>query len=349
MMLKSSVSVVLTVFNKSQFIRETTESVLSQTFRNFELIIVDDASTDNSISQIDDLLDSRIQLYSLDVNMGVEFARNFGAKLAKSNFLVFLDGDDLFAPTKLEKQVQLFESRPELAICGTWALHVSESGHNLGDFRPPVHNDQIKYSLHFENPFINSSVMVRRELFESADGFLEGMDKGFAEDYELWLRLTELGQAHNLPSMLTVYRDSKNGRSQNHRSNPTESSKEIRRKYLQTKLGSSYDRNLINNLLNIMDHTIATPRISLSDIRMVNAYYSEIENRISENLDIKQIKYQKHHYRTRLFTGMIFHAAPIFMIEKYSSFKSFIKRSNLLRRLKTRSSNLARALSGQRL
>lgn len=343
------VSVVVTVFNKRLFIHETIDSVLNQSFTKFELIVIDDASTDQSLSQIKTLNDSRIKIHEFDKNMGVEFARNYGAKQANSNLLVFLDGDDLFTPTKLSQQVALFESNSDLAICGTWTIHISECGENLGDFRPPVHSDQIKFSMHFKNPFINSSVMVRRELFESVGGFLEGKEPGFAEDYDLWLRLVDLGQAHNIPSMLTVYRDSKSGRSQNLISNPTESSRQIRGNYLQTKLGSFCERSEIDKILHLIDHTRATHRILLSEIWSINATYREIANRISKDFKSEQIKYQKRYFYLRLLTGIIFQSSPFFISNKYLRFKSNIKRSHFLYRLTIRVSNFVHGLTGKNL
>lgn len=197
------VSVVIPTFNRKAFLKEAIESVLSQTYRDLEVIVVDDGSEDGTAELVTALADKRIR-YVWQPNRGPAAARNHGASMAQGELLAFLDSDDLWTPRKLEKQVSFFQDHPEARICYTDEIWIRRG------VRVNPKKKHQKYSgwiypyclpLCIISP---SSVMFKRELWEESGGFDENFP--FCEDYELWLRISSVEPIYLIPQKLIVKR-----------------------------------------------------------------------------------------------------------------------------------------------
>jgi glycosyltransferase involved in cell wall biosynthesis len=116
------ISVIMPVYNAAEFLAESIESILNQTFTNFELIILNDKSTDNSLDVISKYQrsDSRIIIINKDINVGPANLRNEGLSIAKGEFVALMDADDIAMPQRFEKQINVLKSNPEIGLCGTW-------------------------------------------------------------------------------------------------------------------------------------------------------------------------------------------------------------------------------------
>lgn len=198
-----SVSVVLPTYNRAQFLSETIQSVIAQKFADWELVIVDDGSTDNTQDVVKGFTDSRIK-YVKQENRGVSAARNLGVSKTTAPIIAFLDSDDLWLPRKLETQLKFFNEHPDAAICQTeetWIRngrrvnpmkkHAKKSGWIFKDCLP----------LCIVSP---SAVMMRRKVFDELGGFDESLPA--CEDYDLWLRAALRYEIHTLPDALIVKR-----------------------------------------------------------------------------------------------------------------------------------------------
>ncbi len=183
---KLRVSVIIPTYNRGWIIKEAIDSVLSQDYRDFELIVVDDGSTDNT----DDILNS----YREDIivfrqkNQGVSAARNRGLAEASGRFIAFLDSDDLWLPQKLSRQVEFFNKNPDAQICQT-----EETWIRKGVRVNPKKRHKKPWGMIFEPSLAlclvsPSAVMIRRSLFEKVGGFDETLPA--CEDYDLWLRIS---------------------------------------------------------------------------------------------------------------------------------------------------------------
>lgn len=144
------VSIIMPLYNCEKYIEESMESVQQQTYKNWELIIIDDASTDKSVDIVKQIMkeESRISLIGLSVNSGVSNARNIGIKEAKGKFIAFLDSDDLWMPTKLAKQIEAMERENILFSYGSYSL-IDENGNNRGIFKAKnkvYYEDMLKTS-----------------------------------------------------------------------------------------------------------------------------------------------------------------------------------------------------------
>ncbi len=225
------VSIIIPLFNKREYIAETLTSVLNQTYPNIEVIVVNDGSTDGSIQAIKHFLDPRLHIVH-QVNSGVEATRNFGFQLSKGQYITFLDADDLIDSTKIEKQVDRFLSNQNLKLLGTYAKLIDAKGRFFGTIVPPISDMELRLEMMFANPFICSSVMLRKSSLFSAEPFETNHGKAFAEDFALWRTVSCLGAIENIPEFLTSYRRVDGSRSRNSLSSPIGSARYIAARYL---------------------------------------------------------------------------------------------------------------------
>jgi len=182
------VSIVIPVYNRENYIFTAVKSVLYQTFRHWELLIVDDASTDDTYFSVLNLVDNKkIFYYYLPVNRGVSYARNFGIKHSKGEYIAFLDSDDFWLPEKLEKQIDYMINR-NFKICQTDEIWIRKNRFvNPKKKHKKIEGDIFLKSLELcmVSP---SAVMINREVFERVGGFDESLTA--CEDYDLWLRVS---------------------------------------------------------------------------------------------------------------------------------------------------------------
>jgi len=191
-------------YNTGAFIVDAIKSVLDQTTPDFELIIVDDGSKDDTAAKVRLFDDKRIRLI-LQPNAGAAAARNRGMRSAEGRFLAFLDADDIALPTRFEKQLAFLETHPEVGLIGA-AAEIWENGGPSGRFyRHPCAAPELAFEMLFENHVVHSSVMVRRNVVKAVGVFTECESRRH-EDFELWSRVGRRYAMANLPDVLVIYR-----------------------------------------------------------------------------------------------------------------------------------------------
>ena len=165
------------VFNSERFLAEAIESILTQTFTDFELIIVDDGSTDGSADIIRAYAEheSRIRFVQLAENMGEAGARNACIARASGKYIAGMDSDDISLPERLQKQVDFLQAHPEIGGVGTHADVVCEDLQYIFSRRPPQHHALILLDKYIGDPFVHASVMLRRNLPLDVGGYDETM------------------------------------------------------------------------------------------------------------------------------------------------------------------------------
>lgn len=201
------VSVLLPVYNAEQYISSTLESLLSQTYRSLEVIVVNDGSTDETEKRVLEIArkDARVRYYSQE-HRGLSFTPNRAFSLSQGVYIARMDGDDLWLPEKLAKQVRYLEEHPEVGMVGTWAEIWEKEKRTSRSHRHPTHDVMIKLEVLFNNPFVHSTVLMRREVFSAVGGYSENPED-YPEDYELLVRITEKFTVANIPEILAVYRE----------------------------------------------------------------------------------------------------------------------------------------------
>jgi glycosyltransferase involved in cell wall biosynthesis len=195
------VTVLMAVHNGERYLRESVESILAQTFDDFEFLIVNDGSTDRTRELIRSYDDTRLRLVDNEQNLGQTRSLNRGLRLATGEFIARQDADDVSEPQRLAKQVAFLESDPNLALLGTWYKEIGANGAVMGERELPCFNTDIRWCLLFFCPFVHSSVMFRKSMVLDHIGFYNEAFT-YSQDYELWHRIARWFPVANLPEHL---------------------------------------------------------------------------------------------------------------------------------------------------
>ncbi len=212
------VSVIIPVFNVENYVAGAVHSVLAQTYKDFEIIIVDDESPDRSIEICQNIQDARIKIVH-QKNRGLAGARNTGIRNAKGDYLAFLDSDDLWAPEKLEQHVQHLDASPKVGLSFSRSAFIDAQGESLGIYQMPKLTDISVGHLLCRNPIGNGSApVIRREVLDAIafsderhgqpENFYFDEDLRQSEDIECWIRIMAktTWEIEGIPEALTLYR-----------------------------------------------------------------------------------------------------------------------------------------------
>ena len=208
-----AISVIIPIYNGEKTIKQTIESVLNQTFADFELIAIDDGSQDGTLDIVSQIQDSRIKVFSYP-NAGVNVSRNRGFKHASGEFISFLDDDDLWTPDKLEAQYKALQNHPKAGVAISWTDWIDESGNIIGrGGYVSWEGDALARML--LNDFVESgsNALIRKQAFIEVGGFDESLTH--AEDWDMWLRLAARYHYTTVPKVQILYRIAANSVSSN--------------------------------------------------------------------------------------------------------------------------------------
>jgi len=192
------ITVLMSVYNGEKYLREAVESILNQTFSDFEFLIIDDASTDSSLEILQSYDDPRIKIIRNIENLGLTKSLNIGIRLAKREYIARMDADDISLPERFERQITFLLNHPDIALAGTFYQNIDHEGNIFGTCNlllKPRYQDFIK-----GNCIIHGSVMVRSEVMVTISGYNELIKK--CQDYALWLQLAKEYQLCNIPDVL---------------------------------------------------------------------------------------------------------------------------------------------------
>ncbi len=201
-------SVVMSVYNGAPYLKEAMDSILAQTFKDFEFIIVDDGSSDTTPVILESYKDPRIHILRQD-NMGLVASLNRGVQESRGTYIARQDADDISLPDRFEKEYGLLSSNPGLVIVGSSMSTVNMSGQILNSHYVLLQDPELKQELLVRSPFAHGSVIFRKEAFEKAGGYLQ--NEWPAEDYGLWLRMATYGGFANMNELLYRYRENTEG------------------------------------------------------------------------------------------------------------------------------------------
>jgi len=202
--MQPQVAVIMPVYNGEKYLSEAIESILSQTYTDFEFIIIDDGSCDNSLSIARDYAssDKRILLIMNQQNLGISVSLNKGIRIARGEYIARMDADDISDLRRLEYQVDFMDANPEIGICGTWVKYIDDLTESI---KLPADHDAIHARLLFENALAHPSVMMRAvQIREQALNYDE--EVRYAQDYELWSRAVTKVKLANVEKCLLLHR-----------------------------------------------------------------------------------------------------------------------------------------------
>jgi glycosyltransferase involved in cell wall biosynthesis/2-polyprenyl-3-methyl-5-hydroxy-6-metoxy-1,4-benzoquinol methylase len=208
------VSVVMSTYNNSPFLPLAMESIAQQTFKDFEWIVVDDGSTDDTAAVLARYTDPRMRLIVHPARQGLTRSLNEAIALCRGTYVARMDGDDVALPERLEKQVQFLDAHPAVGLVGTAFMYIDGTNAVLGNEPVFATDAEIRPKLLVHNCFGHGTVMVRRDLLLSAGGYNETFP--YAQDYDLWLRIAEHAEVANLPDRLYCWRKSSSSVTSSH-------------------------------------------------------------------------------------------------------------------------------------
>jgi hypothetical protein len=200
-----SISVVMSVFNGQAFLSEAIESILGQTFRAFEFVVIDDGSTDKTREIISAYAsrDARMRVFC-HKNKGRAESLNIGISLAKGNYIARMDADDVAPPHRLQDQDDFMQHHPEVGLLGGAVELINTQGHVFKTVRPPLQDSEIRSAMLHYNPIFHSSVIMRKEVVLAVGGYRKALFD--ADDYDLFLRIGEQSRFANLGEPVLQYR-----------------------------------------------------------------------------------------------------------------------------------------------
>ena len=197
------VSVLMPVYNGSDHVAESIRSILAQSLRDLELVIIDDGSTDNTMEIINSFADARIRVFQNDRNLKIARSLNRGLRLCRGGFVARMDCDDVCHPERLERQIKFLHEHPDISICGTFQKYFG--GYHDRRNRTVVTHEEIVAALLFSPTMFHSTVVFRASaVHDHALYYDENFE--YCEDYELWVRAADSVRLANLPEYLSSYR-----------------------------------------------------------------------------------------------------------------------------------------------
>lgn len=239
-------SVLMPVFNSELFVAEAIKSILNQTFKDFEFLILDDASTDKSYEIIknSEKKDPRIKVFQNEKNLGVVESRNKLINLSKGNYIAWLDSDDIAIENRLDKQIRFLKDHPEIGLVGAYPIIIDENGEKIGKWAFETEPKKLKIELFFHSPFLSSSVMIRKNCLSQ-----NFYDPRFSvsEDFNLYSKISEHYETANIPEFLVKYRINSKGLSKSNTEKMEQLSVQVIKEHAE-RLGIKLEETTIKHL-----------------------------------------------------------------------------------------------------
>ena len=200
---KVCISVIMAFHNDEKYLKYSIESILKQTFTDFEFIIIDDCSDDDSSCIANSFQDKRIKIFRNTEQLGLTKSLLHAIDIAQGEYIARMDADDVSHYNRFEKQLKILRLHKEIGICGTWAKEINDEGIIIGKRKMPVRDDEIRTFMLFGNPLIHSSVIIRKDLLykQNYNPSLKN-----SQDYDLWTRLISHSRFANVNDYLLYYR-----------------------------------------------------------------------------------------------------------------------------------------------
>lgn len=282
-MTNPKISVITAVYNAEKYLNESIDSILVQTFKDFEYIIVNDASTDSSLDIIKmyQKTDKRIKIINNDKNIGPAASRNKGLKVAKGEYIAIFDADDISLPERFQQQINFLKNKNNIFLCGTGVESIDENGNIINNSPTPIKSHQeIEKMLPKKNCIVHSSIMFRNEGFFYREKFV------YAHDYDFYLVLLTNGlKIDNLETVLVKYRNITNNitYSKKHKQNLFASKA---KEYCKQRQKTGRDEYTSFNPSKIMNIEDKSPEKNLLQFKMglclENRDYDKAKNILSE-------------------------------------------------------------------
>jgi glycosyltransferase involved in cell wall biosynthesis len=198
------ISVIMPVYNGMPYLKQAVKSILEQSYKNFELIIVDDKSTDGTYLFLKKIKDKRVKILSNSKNLGIARSLNRAINNSRGQYIARMDADDISVGNRLDVQLKFLQDDSSIGICGSFAYLINEKGATIGSKKFPSKDHEIKKALNFYSPIIHPTFFAKASFFKKLSGYNPDFD--YAEDYELLMRAANTYKMANVPEYLLLWR-----------------------------------------------------------------------------------------------------------------------------------------------
>ncbi len=268
-MINPEISVITTVYNCEDFVEESIQSILNQTYKNFEYIIVNDGSTDNTTSILNKFAgkDDRIRVIDNPVNLGRVTSLNLALRSATGKFAAIQDADDVSLPDRLDFQLSFLTKNPDYVLVGSDVTVIDESGKVISNPVRPETDQEAKFSLIFRSTFANPSIMYLKKIIDENGIFY---DEKFlhAEDFRIISQISRYGKVHNLKERLVLYRKHPRNNSSVNADILSSASIRIARENI-SRLGFSVSEDQVRRIRNLISSRGMERQFLLDDVKLV--------------------------------------------------------------------------------
>lgn len=329
------VTVLMPVYNAEFYIKESIDSILKQTFEDFEFLIFNDGSTDNSADIVRSYNDKRIKFFDNKQNKGYVYHLNYGIQIAKGEYISRMDADDISHPMRLKKQVEFMDRNPKIGVCGTWFI-IIDSNHIV---KPATDNTRIRLSLLKDSAIGHPTVILRTNLLKK---YGLQYDASFvpAEDYLFWVNLSQYCELANLPEVLLQYRVHNHQISSVRRKEQKEKAQLVRNHQIEKLLNRhlTNQENIYNSLLfeekeNINSNLFPSIKKWINKLITINSKNKVYPRKKLANLLNKQLNdsYQKY-YLSKKNLGEFYNLEILkdFWISKNCHFNYFSNKQKIV-------------------
>lgn len=302
------ISVLMAIYNGERFAKEAIESILDQTFTDFELILIDDCSNDNTLQIMKQYDDPRVVIIENERNLGLARSLNRGLEVAHGKYIARMDADDISMPDRFSKQIEYLEKHFDIDVCGSWIESIDKNGNLIifGKSKPPLSSNVINCYLLFQNPVVHPTVIFRNRIFQKIDPY--NPEFNIAQDYDLWTRTIGNYKIANMPEFLLKYRIHGNNLSYNFEKTLLEEYK-IRKNvieiFLKSKFSAYEDKVFIQWITGFPNKKMND--ILEIDVLILKLYQQYIGNITLSKDELKEINafFAKETFNLALIAGSI--------------------------------------------
>ena len=286
-----NISVLLPAFNAEKYIESSIQSILNQTYSNFELIILNDGSSDSTEEIIKSFKDTRILYINNEQNIGLVSTLNKGLKLAKGKYIARMDADDISYIDRFSKQYLFLENNPSYIICSSSRKNFNDSNNREHISYMPVSDSAIRISSIFGTPFTHPAVMFRKEIVLENNLFYDKSFK-YTQDYDLWIRMLKYGKGYNFNEALLAYRKTPGSQTFNNSKNFKNRKKiisSVQDRALKS-LGIELNKDELDFIFYLsLSEYISTINFNTYTIEFIQAFFSSIESKLSQRFKINTV------------------------------------------------------------
>lgn len=314
------ISVVMPVYNADRFLVESIESILNQTYTNFEFIIISSNPTEKAKGILDNYQrrDARILVFYQE-KKGIAFARNFGCQQAKGEYIAVMDADDISSLNRFEIQITFMEEHPDIGIVGSWADFIDENGTTFKKVRWPTKPFVIGWNLFYLDCLVHVTILIRRDILKKLKFYTQA-DDGFPEDYDLWTRAFFITKIANIPKSLAKYRMHKSNNSLGLSLETKQFNTQIQYSMIQNLLGE-ISQPFLDKILSHDNSSIFNfnPNINNIQVDLIETLYRHYINTYSlSNSENKEIQ-------THISLIILSYSCSMFQFSKIKSCSLLIK------------------------